>query len=150
CSASGDASDAERHRQLDGRTAETNELAQIARSDLAASDELDGGDIGADRAQIVGDRGVDQKIGAVGVSRDRGVVEMGGPAAVGAAIDYGAVGNAVGGYHDRPGNFDLLLVERRRHWWPRWQGDDGRRRGRKRADRRKEHSSIYGRVFRRK
>src|SRR5580693_4454244 len=39
---------------------------------------------------------------------------MGAPAAIGAAIDHGAVADAVGGHHDRPGDFDLLF-ERRCH-----------------------------------
>src|ERR1700733_12696936 len=108
------ASDAEGHRQLDGRTAKTEELAQVSRPHMAARGELDRRHIGADRAQIVGSRGVDQDAGAGGVGCDRGVVEMSGPAAVGAAIDHGAVADAVGGHHDRPGDFDFLF-ERRCH-----------------------------------
>ena len=70
--------------------------------------------IGADGAQVVSGRGVDQGASSGRVGRDRGVVEMGGPAAIGAAIDYGAVADAVGGHHDRPGDFDFLF-ERRCH-----------------------------------
>ena len=56
--------DAEGHRQLDGWTAEPNELAQISRPHVAAGRELDRRHIGADRAQVVGGRGVDQDAGA--------------------------------------------------------------------------------------
>src|SRR5579862_1623262 len=108
------ASDAEGHRQLDGRTAKANELAQISRPHLAARAELDRCDVGPDRAQVIGSRGGDQLAGAVAVGRDRGGVEMGGPAAVSAAIHHGAVADAVGGHHNRPGDFDLLF-ERRCH-----------------------------------
>src|SRR5580704_7357610 len=109
------ASDAEGHRQLDGRTAKANELAQISRPHVAAGGELDRRHVGADRAQVVGRRGVDQDAGAGRVGRDRSVVEIGAPAAVGAAIDHGAVADAVGGHHDRPGDFDFSLFERRCH-----------------------------------
>src|ERR1700722_16235966 len=108
------ASDAEGHRQLDGRTAKADELAQISRPHMAAGGELDRRHIGADRAQVVGGRGIDQGAGAGRVGRDGGIVEMGGPAPVGAAIDHGAVADAVGGHHDRSGDFDFLF-ERRCH-----------------------------------
>src|SRR5580704_4226315 len=109
------ASDPEGHRQFDGGTAEANEFAQISRPHMAARRELDRRHVGADRAQVVGGRGIDQYAGACGVGRDRGVVEMGGPAAVGAAIDHRAVADAVGGHHDRPSDFDFSLFERRCH-----------------------------------
>ena len=100
--------------RLDGRAAKANEFAQVSRPHVAARAELDRRHIGADRAQVVGGRGVDQDAGAGRVGCNRGVVEMGGPAAVGAAIDHGAIADAVGGHHDRSGDFDFLF-ERRCH-----------------------------------
>jgi hypothetical protein len=53
-------SNSETHRQIDGRTAEPDTLAQIARQDFAIARELDRRDVGVDRAQTVGGRGSDQ------------------------------------------------------------------------------------------
>src|SRR5271168_1393110 len=109
------ASDAERHRQLDGRSAEADQFAQVAGPHRAIGRELDRRHIGADRAQIVGGRVLDQLPGAVRAGGDRGAVQIGGPAAVGAAVHHGAVADPVGSHHYRSGDFQLFLFQRRSH-----------------------------------
>ena len=77
--------------------------------------ELDRRHIGADRAEVVGDRGrravrERRRRRSSTAASSRSVVQP--PSA--RAIDHGAVADAVGGHHDRPGDFDFL-VERRCH-----------------------------------
>ena len=69
-------------------------------------------DIGIDRAEPVGERGGEQLACGRRCRHDRCRRKIGRPAAIGRAIDDGAVAEPVGGDHHRPGDLELLLQRR--------------------------------------
>ena len=82
---------------------------------MSAGRELDRRHIGPDRAQIVSDRYPHQFLRRRGIGRYRGALDMRGPAAIAAAINHRAVADAIGRDHDRTGDLDFFLFERRSH-----------------------------------
>ena len=65
-----------RNRKIDGDALQPDMFAQIAGLDLAAFLDFDRRDIGADRADIVGDGFGEQRAGLVGGANDRGVRQV--------------------------------------------------------------------------
>ena len=90
-------------------------FTQITGLDLAAILDFDRRDIGADRADIVGDLFSEQRPGFIRSAHDRGVGQVRRPSLAGGAVDHRAIPGAVGGHHRGSGDPDFLLFERRGH-----------------------------------
>src|SRR5258705_5496997 len=104
-----------RNRKLDGDALEPDMFTQIAGLYGAGVPDLHRRDVGADRADVVGDRFGKQRPRFIGGAHDGGVRQIGRPILPGGAVDHDTVPGTVGGHHRRAGNSDFLLFERRGH-----------------------------------
>src|SRR5579859_110095 len=104
------------YRKPDGDAGAADLLPQVTRLDPAALGDRNRRDIGADRAEIIGDRFRKQRARIVIGADDGGIAELIRPPLARGAINHGAIPGAVGGHDRRTGNLDLLLFERRGHW----------------------------------
>src|SRR3979490_2122393 len=93
-----------RNRKVDGDAFRPDVFAQIARLDRTTIPDFDGRDIGADRADVVGDRFGQAPPRLTRGAYDGGVGQVCRPALLGGAIDLHGILGAAGGYHRRPGN----------------------------------------------
>src|SRR5690349_24966835 len=99
-------------RKSDGDAGAADLLAQIARLDLAAFGDFDWRDIGADRAQIVGNGFREQRPRLVVASNNRRIRKLSRPALLSGAVDDRAVPGSVGGHDRGAGDADFFLLER--------------------------------------
>src|SRR5204862_7079419 len=80
-----------RNRKLDGDALEPDMFTQIAGLYRAGVLDLHGRDVGADRADIVGDRFGEQRSRLIGGAYDRGVRQIGRPALPGGEAEHDPV-----------------------------------------------------------
>src|SRR5262249_8738633 len=83
--------------------------------DITSGQKLHRRDVRTDGVKVVARGRFGERSCAVGIDHDGRAAELGGPAAVGAAIDHRAIVDAVRGDHDGTGDFYFFLVERRGH-----------------------------------
>src|SRR5438874_2306288 len=104
-----------RNRKIDGDALEPDVFTQIAWLDLAGVLDFDRGDIGADRADVIGDGLGEQRAGVIGGAHDRRIGQVRGPIVLRGAIDHDTIPGAVRRHHGGSGDPDFLLFERRGH-----------------------------------
>src|SRR4029450_845306 len=104
-----------RNRKIDGHALEPDMFTQITGLYSAGVLDLHGRDVGADRADIVGDRFGEQRPRLIGAAYDRGLRQPLRPSLPSGAVDHDSVPGAVGGHHRRARDSDLLLFKRRGH-----------------------------------
>src|SRR6266481_10136387 len=104
-----------RNRKIDGDALEPDMFTQIAWLYRAGVLDLHGRDVGADRADIVGDRFGEQRPRLIRGAYDRGVRQRRRPSLLSGAVDHHAIPGAIGGHHGRARVSDFLLFKRRCH-----------------------------------
>src|SRR2546430_16151600 len=104
-----------RNRKADGEAFRPDVFTEIAGLDLAVVGDLDRRDIGAHRADVIGDGCGEQRAGIIGGADDRSIRKFGRPALLRGAINHGTIPGPVGGHNRRARDLDFLLFERRGH-----------------------------------